>query len=226
MRFKDFLLESDHQIDAATHSHVLLQPIYKKIGEECAIFLSRMGKTPVYRSSEKDHNYIEASVRKDRSPLTSSYETHHLFDRWIEKETSIKGRSQVLFVSTNRDAADGYGNKLYYVFPKGEFTCIGFTINEKPVRDTIRLSTIINQRDIKLGDDVIEKLSDLEQIDMVFEKEKIKVHKFKKIPAGFNGEIAIYCEEYFMVQIPWIFKRDASKVQIYYEEILEKIKEN
>lgn len=201
MKLNELILEEKTDQERLDDYISSLAPFKELIHRDCGPFLNKMKNVPLYRAMDKVDTFIDAKVRKDRKPLSSSAESHKYLDMWLKRKIGIKARSESLFASPHENISADYGSRLYFIFPKHEYKLIWFTMHKKPVADTLVLSNKLKRiKDTLTQNDPNVSIED--KIEKFFNDEKVKVHVTDTIERNQFVEIGINCDEYYALKIP------------------------
>lgn len=124
--FKEFLSEEQQTIKELIETKC--GPYLEMSGRKGALIRGMnpeiFASARTIRDDGVDVQYVERSVRKDRSPKDMIKGDHQLLDTWFDKKFGIKARTGALFVFGGSQSglrrAESYG-KPYLIFPIGNF---------------------------------------------------------------------------------------------------------
>lgn len=173
------------------------------IKRSCAKYLSESGGKLMFRGiGKKPTGYIheelfmnnkqldafQASIRRNRKPLTTNLRMHEITDEWFFDKFGIKYRSNALFTTADTVTAKGYGN-IAAIFPIGDFKYVW----SPEMEDLYFLFNNIDDVELwtESPSDVFKKLDSLNYKDTDLKKALIT-----------HNEIMIHCDDYLAVILP------------------------
>jgi len=118
MRYKQYLNESNKITDFQT----ILEILWNKCNPFLKDLLQNGFTGDFLYSGRNDYKKVFIKkVRDNRYPMDTNYDIHQLYDEEFLNSFGFRARSNAIFCIGNVDTANGYGNKVYMIFPMGNY---------------------------------------------------------------------------------------------------------
>lgn len=150
-------------------------------------------KTVIDPFTDKDLDFWENKVRKDRKPRDFSDEEHEELNNWFNENHGFKARSEAVFCFGDkaRDYVTAEYGPLYFIFPIGEFEYVW-----SPNITDLYVEALQNNIDHYPDDATEAEKEKYSPIELFMRNAGYRTTGFEKAVAGSN-EIMIKCDKYY-----------------------------